>query len=343
MLFRDDIGVDGVHFERSKKIYFLIMALVAAIGSLVFAGVSFRRGEVYWVPLSIYGVTSLGLLYYMLRFPAALQSVINIHVGLLFLAQCGTYLYMLDYQELYIWFVVFPMIYFFLLGHRWGLVLAIALGVFYVVGYFIHPLIHHPPQVGVDMLINAAIAYVVITFLTSVYARFVTIRHEETSLRADIDYLTGIYNRSAFQTHLDSEISRIQRLENKQHLSVLLFDIDNFKLINDKHGHTVGDEILKELCKLISANLRKHDTFARWGGEEFVIIAPNTDISGACRIAEKLRHEIAEHHFNRVGEITSSFGVTEYSDGELVRDLIHRADGALYRAKGSGKNRVESA
>lgn len=341
---KDDFTTTGVHFERSKKVYFLGMAIVAIFAAFIFAFIFFQKGDnKYWIALLAYGLVSIGLLFYLKQNPGSLQKVINIHAGLLFTAQCASSIYMLDYPQLYSWFVVFPMIYFFLLGHRWGLVLAVSLGFFYVAGYLIHPLFHHPPQVSKEMLIHSAFAYLVITGLTSVYARFITIRHEETSHRADIDYLTGIYNRSAFQVHLDREISRMVRQEGEYAMCVILFDIDNFKAVNDEYGHNAGDEVLKEICRLVAANLRKHDTFARWGGEEFIIIVPGTNLSGACRVAEKLRVEIAKHRFHKVRELTSSFGVSEYKKGEAVREFIHRVDGALYQAKGNGKNRVESA
>jgi len=155
------------------------------------------------------------------------------------------------------------------------------------------------------------------------------------------DPLTGIFNREYFFARLQEELERMKRF--KRSLSVAIFDIDDFKAVNDSYGHPAGDKVLKELCALIKKQLRSTDVFARIGGEEFGLLFPETDINGARRVCEKLRKAIEEAEFRVNGnviKITASFGVTQAKDSDTVDSLYERADAALYLAKRGGKNRV---
>ena len=124
----------------------------------------------------------------------------------------------------------------------------------------------------------------------------------------------------------------------KHPLSVVMFDIDFFKQVNDKYGHSVGDEVLIEYTKLINSLLREGDVFSRIGGEEFMIILPYATRDDAQKISEKFR--LAVESFKKIVPITMSFGVVEYVKGEDIEHVFQRVDGALYKAKHSGRNRV---
>jgi len=150
------------------------------------------------------------------------------------------------------------------------------------------------------------------------------------------DALTGIKNRRYFMHKLQDEIERSNRYDEK--LSLVMFDIDHFKKVNDEHGHDVGDEVLKEYTKLITSELRENDAFCRIGGEEFIVILPHVELSGALIVAEKLRSSVENH--KKVLPITMSFGVVEFKKGETKEHLFKRVDNALYEAKENGRNRV---
>ena len=124
---------------------------------------------------------------------------------------------------------------------------------------------------------------------------------------------------------------------------MILLDVDHFKRVNDGHGHDVGDEVLRRAGALLSGRLREIDAIGRWGGEEFLILTPGLDAGGARRFAELLRAALAAHDFPGPGRITCSFGVAAHRRGDTVVSLIRRADEALYRAKGAGRDRVEVA
>jgi diguanylate cyclase len=160
---------------------------------------------------------------------------------------------------------------------------------------------------------------------------------EET---ASFDFLTKLYNRRKFNSFLEYEISKTNRYTN-QCLSLLLVDIDYFKNVNDVYGHLVGDNILQEISKILTICSRDTDIVARWGGEEFIIMLPQTDIEQAYFVAEKLRVTIEKHKFDEVQHITCSIGVGQFHRNEHKDTLFKRVDSALYKAKENGRNRAE--
>jgi diguanylate cyclase (GGDEF)-like protein len=155
------------------------------------------------------------------------------------------------------------------------------------------------------------------------------------------DFLTKIFNRQKVEKDINVEVSRYTRY--KRPLSIILLDIDKFKSINDTYGHNAGDSVLINLASIIKTNVRKIDLPGRWGGEEFMILCPETDIHGAVTLAENLRQKIEAHTFEIDRKVTSSFGVAQFKEGELAKDFIRRADDALYLAKENGRNRVEAS
>lgn len=158
--------------------------------------------------------------------------------------------------------------------------------------------------------------------------------------RMYIDDLTQTYNRAMFDKQLDIELKKA--LTESEALSMIMLDIDHFKQINDEYGHMVGDEVLIGMSNLIRSNVRTHDLFARWGGEEFALLLPDTTIEGAKKLAESLRRRIESHTFHADTSLTCSFGVasTEGTKGTKELSLFKKADEALYRAKLQGRNRV---
>jgi len=158
--------------------------------------------------------------------------------------------------------------------------------------------------------------------------------------QSNTDVLTGIANRTHFNLVFEYTMLTAQRGEND--LSVIFFDIDHFKSVNDTYGHIVGDEVLRHIAQVAKSILRKSDMIARWGGEEFILLLPNTSVSYAANVAEKLRATIENETFNNVvGRITCSFGVSSLRNNEEVgKELLQRVDDLLYQAKNSGRNRV---
>ena len=163
----------------------------------------------------------------------------------------------------------------------------------------------------------------------------------DLDLQANTDTLTGLHNRLRFDQALADEMSRSLRY--KTPLSLVLFDIDHFKRVNDTYGHQIGDKVLVILSKFLAGRLRNADLLARWGGEEFVILVPESTGHMAYLLAENLRNATAQVVFDEVGEITCSFGVAQYLNSDTAETFVSRADAALYQAKSNGRNRVELA
>lgn len=161
----------------------------------------------------------------------------------------------------------------------------------------------------------------------------------EIKLLATTDSLTGIANRREFNLQLEKEIERARRYNAP--LSLVMYDIDHFKRVNDTFGHDAGDYVLKALTAIVKANIRAVDIVARWGGEEFMILMPQSDENAAGIAAEKLRKRIEQHYFEQVGNLTVSFGMTSFAINDDSNIFLKRVDDALYRAKEGGRNRVE--
>ncbi|MBS4007953.1 MAG: diguanylate cyclase [Clostridium sp.] len=161
---------------------------------------------------------------------------------------------------------------------------------------------------------------------------------EELWLLAVTDTLTNVYNRRYFTQKLEEEIERVRRSGSS--FSLIMLDIDHFKNVNDLFGHNAGDLVLKSMAEMILNRIRKIDTIARWGGEEFVLLLPETDGNAAVVLAETLRRQLNQMEIPGVGKITASFGVASYSSGDTVDTLVNRADKKMYEAKSAGRNCV---
>lgn len=168
---------------------------------------------------------------------------------------------------------------------------------------------------------------------------------EELERLANLDSLTGLLNRRAILRRLNDEIKRAKRY--KKNLCLLMLDIDHFKHVNDQYGHLTGDEIIQDVAALMRGNIRDTDASGRYGGEEFITILPETDLSSARDMAERLRKlveaaEMKDSEGNVFG-VTISQGLSSYKPGDDEYSLVSRADDALYRAKENGRNRVETS
>ncbi len=167
---------------------------------------------------------------------------------------------------------------------------------------------------------------------------------EDASAKSMTDALTGLLNRYGLHGSLQRQLAEARRYDRP--LSCLLLDIDHFKLVNDTYGHAAGDTALMQVARVLSEAVRGSDVVCRYGGEEFLVLAPETKLEGASALAEKIRFNVAARLFGdgeRVFPVTLSIGVSQLHTSESGHDMIARADAALYLAKESGRNRVEAA
>lgn len=201
-------------------------------------------------------------------------------------------------------------------------------------------IIHTRYVLNIDFTAAAFIIPLLAGILFGSMLAHIRVLSNELSTMAYTDSLTHIYNRLHFAHFLDAEIDKVRRYGST--FSVIFFDLDHFKNVNDNYGHLVGDQVLEQITSIVASANRNADIFARYGGEEFIILTPETDADGAVVHAERLRRDIENHEFSTVGHITSSFGVTEFRrKTDTVESLLDRVDEALYLAKENGRNRVE--
>jgi diguanylate cyclase (GGDEF)-like protein len=172
-----------------------------------------------------------------------------------------------------------------------------------------------------------------------------TFLYEEAARLSITDGLTGLWNRRQFDLRAVGEVQRAVRFS--ESFGVVMVDLDRFKAINDTHGHQTGDAVLVELARRLTEATRDVDLVARFGGEEFILLLPNTTSAGARTVGEKVRERIGDEPFmvdDLALDVTVSVGVASYPEhGSTVKELVAAADGALYRAKAGGRDRVEAS
>jgi diguanylate cyclase (GGDEF)-like protein len=191
------------------------------------------------------------------------------------------------------------------------------------------------------VLTTSGIAILVISVLyinRVIFPRIMKLENELTII-ASTDSLTKVYNRSKYSEIAEREIERAKRF--KLSLSIIMFDIDNFKRVNDTYGHLTGDQVLKSLVTLVQEEIRKIDILIRWGGDEFICILPETNLEGAARLGERIRLLIAEYKFVNIGKVTLSMGISQVIEGDTEHTLLKRADEEMYKAKMNGGNQIE--
>lgn len=325
---------------RGKLRFLTIAAAIGVVLSIVLAIWEVHLGN-YTRALAeiLFPLTAPILIYLLWRKPRYAQLVLQIFSLSVFIQQSSVGLYLFDMDQM-IWIPTFPLVYFYLLGHKgwtWSLLLFVELWLF----YFFYPYTDPQTVVAPTAMYNFMAAYVMTAFLSWMYSREILYYQTTISKRAHFDFLTGVYNRVAWLDRLEQEIA-IQKRNSRLVLSIIMFDVDDFKKVNDDFGHHAGDKVLVDACRVMETRLRKSDVLGRWGGEEFVILLPDTTLAQAKNVAEQLRRQLQDNK-RSVVRITASFGVTECHPGDAVDELLQRVDEQLYQAKATGKNCIVAA
>ncbi len=338
---------DSADYWRARVLYFGLPILIAA--SVLIAALNF---SVFSRPLTggvaLVNAIALGLVWILfqrsLRLEVAAWLLVLITLGVMVVSihQAGGQGYGL------IWLTLFPPLAFFLLGKPGGLVLSTL-----VLGYgLVHFLGRYAETLETPFtphsLMNLAFALGLMLLFLSYYEKarsqaqkMLELRQFELAQMASMDSLTNVYNRRVLDEALEREIDFSSSGDIA--LSAVLLDIDHFKAINDRYGHAAGDRMLRSVAEQLSAVCREPDIVGRWGGEEFLVICPNTSREGARQLAERVRISIAEIDDAGIGRVTASLGVSELAPDDSRETLMRRIDKALYKAKSMGRNRVEVA
>jgi diguanylate cyclase (GGDEF)-like protein len=354
LLEADPQGFDP---ERGERLRQRTVLLGAALGGVLALAVPlFDAGEPAFDPVGRYAIPALGVALFGLavlawrRYHRIAEWWIVVAAGALLLARLHEVLRepvsdlerVLHGFELMAWLPCFYLFTFLLFEKRaalWASLTVLvasalisrdaALAGAYGVG---------TPKLYASHLLCIACVYA----LARLKERYVETHRLAVALRsfAETDFLTGVANRRALTQALEREIARCERRDAS--LGVILLDVDHFKDVNDRLGHEEGDRALRRVAFLMDVSRRRTDLFGRWGGEEFLLVAPDLDLAGATAAAERLRGIIEDSSRDSRSPLTASFGVAEYVPGDTVAALVKRADHALRQAKQAGRNRVEA-
>lgn len=225
------------------------------------------------------------------------------------------------------------------LAGLWGYYVAL-----YLLMWFVEP--QQPIAPGALLgvyLFNLSVVFAMFSYLSFFYLTMVTAANKKLQRMATTDSLTGLFNRRHMTYLAEKELARFRR--NGNPVAFLVLDIDHFKAINDRYGHEVGDRVLEDVAGIIKGGLRTQDLIARWGGEEFLAVLPDTALQSAQASAERVREALLAHDWRAPSgeriDITISAGVSEFRGNDDLNSAISRADRALYRSKERGRNRVE--
>lgn len=353
------LTADAVHSDMIELRFFLLANSLLFIMNIVSFLAMYLNFFVFHYPLlaildMIIFVTSL-LAIIDLKKNRVLKRSIFVATGTLFL-----FLLAFSYENQstdfgLIWNIFFPIFTISLLEKKQGLIFT---AIFYLL---LFSMAYHNIGIWDDgqwnfrsfirfsgtLLILAYIAYMYKMILNRIDLELELTRKQEAQYLQELynlsitDPLTGLHNRRRMNEALQEYIHNTQRYQDS--FSLILFDIDDFKHVNDNYGHNVGDEVLIMIAKITKNSLRKTDFISRWGGEEFLILLPKTHLEEAANIAEKLRIEIENSIYFENKRVTCSFGVAQYKDGLENSAIVNQADEALYVAKKSGKNRIVKA
>ncbi len=341
-------------FHDQRKRVVAIFIITAAVPVLVFFGLSHvHRGE-YAYGITLFSlVATFGIAVILIARNKAPYRLLAAIILIFFISML---IYGRTKGVFILWILLFPTGAFFMLGkktgHRLNMLLLAAI---IAILLFPDPLFHTPAY-DFDFSLRFILVYMILGGLTYTFEatrayyqqsmehhqQLLTEEKNKLEICARTDFLTGLINRHYITELIEYERARSRR--SRRMLTIVMADIDDFKRINDTHGHDCGDLVLATLARIMRASIRLQDYVARWGGEEFMLLLPETDANGAHIVAEKIRTEIEsatiEYNDARLS-VTMSFGIAEMNgENERIDDIVKRADQALYRAKQQGKNRV---
>ncbi len=335
--------------KRSFKLNLLIG--IAGAAFLFVFGINALLSQSYVLAFNLLGMTALGLIALLTmkitgepRFGAYGVSIVAAYACLYLVASGGSD----DTGPL--WCYPLVVIIMFLMGLKAGSSIASVVTVAICVLLFVPDLSFVDAEYSTSFKIRFLSSFVALTIMAMIYENLRAKSEagyqqmsEQLHAASRTDILTGIANRRAMQQMLDAEFARYQR--HGDEFAILMADVDFFKLVNDRYGHAIGDELLIKIASQFSDVLRKQDCPARWGGEEFLVLLPKTSAEQAALVGEKLRQQVESIDAGQLGmqdSTTVSIGVSCITSADNIDDLIEHADQLLYQAKHLGRNRVET-
>lgn len=339
--YHPDIDAADPRYNQVSLIYSVLLIMVAYFGIIGVLNITlFDAADIAFydfiglaLAVSIYLFVSRGGNFQVASW-AVMATLIIILFAFVHLAEGRNYSLL--------WATMLPPIAFFLLGRRGGSWISGL--VFLYFSWYLYQLLSQ--GVTANLSLGALFNFVEVAtaqiFLFRFYERSRQEAYEQLQKTSITDPLTGVFNR----LYLDNALKKVLSLasRNKQPVSVLLLDVDHFKRINDEHGHLVGDLVLVALCKVLEEATRESDSVGRWGGEEFLVICPNTDEAQAKALGERIIEQVREKAVSGGIHVTVSIGAATFNqvDEKSIERLLQVADNNMYKAKAAGRNQVVS-
>ena len=340
----DRFGPGHPEYRRAYLINTILVAM--AIVFLFFLALNaalLRQGSVAAINLFGIAAAMAALIGFHKRDRIQASAVATVSIEILVLT--GLLLLREHRQYAFYWIMIIPLSSFFLLGRRLGRLFTVAVFVCFAALIAFRFEAWREAGFGLESLFNVVLALFSLTLMVGYYeqSRYEAIvaleqKNLELEKLSITDKLTGIYNRIKLDDVLGYEFSNADRYGRT--FSIIMGDVDLFKTVNDRFGHVAGDTVLVEIGRLMKNACRRIDTVGRWGGEEFLVICPETKLDGAFGLAERIRKLVESNDFPVAQRVTISFGVSEYATGDDIPALLRRADKALYEAKSKGRNCV---
>jgi diguanylate cyclase (GGDEF)-like protein len=319
-----------------------------AVATLIYAmfNLFYNQDYPFAIVQSGASILSIGLLAYFKKTHNLM--VTSILIEIIFVALVVTVM-LVDKNSyfIFLWALLIPPVSYFVLGRILGSTISSLFFVFFIISLYIYPPTLTPDYLDANSLANIIGSFISCGLLVRYYEfsrmdTLIELQRSNGELRklSETDKLTALYNRLKLDDMLEREIVRSEK--NQKPLSVIMIDVDDFKRVNDTFGHLVGDSVLMQCAYLLKKNLPPHVVIGRWGGEEFLIICPHTDVVAAATISDNLRNLIENYAFDGKIRFTISLGVAAWIEGDTVDSLVRKADHAMYQAKDRGKNAVYS-
>ncbi|MHB1757543.1 MAG: GGDEF domain-containing protein [Leptospirillum sp.] len=328
-------------FQKDRIRFLYISGSIGIASSAIMTFIELHRNEFFRViPAILFSIIAPFLLFSLYRNRKSYRKVLTGFAGLILFQQILGAFMSFNEVLMLIWYPVFPLTYFFLLGYQKALLWNATAIIGIIAGYLSFPFLNHIPPVSFPIFLSALFAYFVAVILAWYHYRVIHTYQNRLKKEALVDSLTGAVVRKAGLGHLSTLMTQNDRIPDME-LFVVLMDIDNFKAINDQDGHQAGDQVLVQVAASIHRSIGQSDSFIRLGGEEFLLLIPGQSFDAAYSLTEKIRKQIEEEVKRSDGSgVTVSIGLTQYRSGESLSSLLHRADNLMYSAKKMGKNRI---
>lgn len=323
--------MESSNYERWSRRATLILSSAGIAITAVFVVVNWQNGLIarVWADLAVIATLAVAIAVQTWGGRPRLAGMFAVGSVAVLLMTVG----LQGVVNAYVWVNAIPVLSFLLMGFRRGIAFSVAVfvGVLALVWY------EAPDQIDPGIELTVAFSYIFIGLFAGFYEYLRLVHEREIEELSRTDQLTGLGNRRRLMEWLEVEMAQAERYE--EPLSIVLVDIDEFKAINDRYGHVEGDETIAKVGGLLDDGTRRADHVARYGGDEFVVVAPKTRVDGpdggAERLAERLCEEVRRQDFG-LDEVTISMGAAPHRSGDDIEDLLQRADTAMYAAKERG-------